>query len=93
MSHVVANRKKLLARVNRLIGQMNALKGDIETAEHDEDCARILQQIASIRGAIGGLGMLFVEDHLRDHVARGKTVGERVGAAEELLTALKSFGA
>ena len=52
MSHVVDNRKKLLARVNRLIGQMTALKKDIERAETDEECSSIMQQLSSIRGAI-----------------------------------------
>ena len=91
MSHVIDNRKKLLARMNRLIGQMNALKRDIERAETDEECRTIMQQLSSIRGAMNGLSMLFLEEHVRKHIARGKTVRERDQAAEDLLSALKSF--
>ncbi len=91
MSHVVDNRKNLLARVNRLIGQMNALKRDIESAETDEECSTIMQQLSSIRGAMNGLSMLFLEDHVRKHIARGKSGTDRDQAADEFLTALKSF--
>ncbi len=91
MSHVADNRKKLLARVNRLIGQMTALKRDIESAEDDDQCRAVMQQISAIRGAMNGLSMLFLEDHVRKHVARGATVRERDLAASDLLSALKSF--
>lgn len=91
MSHVVDNRKDLLTRINRLIGQMNALKRGIESAETDEECRMIMQQLSSIRGAMNGLSMLFWEEHVRKHVARGKTVAEREQAANDFLSALKSF--
>ena len=91
MSHVVDNRKSLLARVNRLIGQMNALKRDIESAETDEECSGIMQQLSSIRGAVNGLSMLYLEEHVRKHVARASTVREREQAADDLMSALRSF--
>ncbi|MBW2457954.1 MAG: metal/formaldehyde-sensitive transcriptional repressor [Deltaproteobacteria bacterium] len=91
MSHVVDNRKQLLTRINRLLGQMTALKRDIENAEADEECRAIMQQLSSIRGAMNGLSMLFLEEHVRKHIARGRTVGDRERAAEDLLSALKSF--
>ena len=93
MSHVIDNRKKLLGRLNRLIGQMNALKRDIENAESDEECRKIMQQISSIRGAMNGLSMLFMEEHVRKHIARGKTIEDRENAADDFLAALKSFRA
>jgi len=92
MSHVIDNRTKLLARVNRLIGQMTALKREIENAEGDEECRAIMQQIASVRGAINGLMLLFLEEHVRKHVARAGSVRERDQAADDLLSALRSFG-
>jgi DNA-binding FrmR family transcriptional regulator len=93
MSHVVDNRKRLLARVNRLIGQMQALKRNIEKAESDNECGTILQQLSSIRGAMNGLTLLFLEEHVRKHVARGASARERELAADDLLTALRSFRA
>lgn len=92
MSHVLRHRKQLLGRVNRLIGQLEALKRTIETAEDDGDCRSIMLQLSSIRGALGGLQLLFLEEHLRHHVARGATVKGRLEAADELLAALRSHG-
>lgn len=91
MSHIAKERKKLLGRVNRVLGQMNALKRTVETAETDAECHRIMQQIASIRGAMNGLLLEFLDEHTREHIARGKTQADRDGAAEELIAALRSF--
>jgi DNA-binding FrmR family transcriptional regulator len=91
MSHIARERKKLLARVNRIQGQVNALKRSIETAETDTDCHSIMQQIASIRGAMNGLMLQYLDEHAREHIARGATEAERERAAEELLEALRSF--
>jgi DNA-binding FrmR family transcriptional regulator len=93
MSHVIDQRKQLLARVNRLLGQMTALKREIENAGSDEECGAIMQQIASIRGAMNGLSMLYLEEHVRKHIARGQTAFDRERAADDLLAALKSFRA
>jgi len=65
MAHVTTHRRKLLARVRRIGGQVNAL----EKSLHAEiDCARVLTQIAAVRGAVQGLMMEVLEDHLREHV-------------------------
>lgn len=91
MSHVVKQRRKLLARVNRLSGQLDALKRAIETAETDEQCTRIMGQMASIRGAMNGLLLVFLEEHVRHHVAAGRSREVRDAAAEDLLAALRSY--
>ncbi|MBP8131426.1 MAG: metal/formaldehyde-sensitive transcriptional repressor [Candidatus Hydrogenedentes bacterium] len=93
MSHVAKERKKLLARVNRILGQVKALHSAIERAETDADCHRVMQQVASIRGAMNGLLLQFLDEHTREHIARGKTQADRDRAAEELIEALRSFRA
>ena len=93
MSHVAKDRGKLLARVNRILGQVGALKRSIEAAESDADCHSIMQQVASIRGAMNGLLLQFLDEHTREHIARGKTQEDRDRAAEELIEALRSFRA
>lgn len=89
--HVTHQRKQLLARTNRLIGQLEALKRAIQDAESDEQCLQILGQMASIRGAMNGLVMLYIEEHVRQHVAGGETPDGRLVAAEDLLMALRSY--
>lgn len=93
MSHLIDQRKQLLARVNRLLGQMTALRRDIENAASgsDDECHAIMQQLSSIRGAMNGLSMIFLEEHVRKHIARGRTEGERDRAADDMLAALKAF--
>lgn len=50
MSHTVREKKKLLARVRRIKGQLEA----IERALDDEaECERIMHMIAGIRGRYG----------------------------------------
>ena len=49
MSHTQRDQAKLLARVRRLTGQMQALERALLA---DAACADVLQQLASIRGAL-----------------------------------------
>ena len=65
MAHVTQHRRKLLARVRRIEGQVSALARSLET---DLDCAAVLTQIAAVRGAVQGLTMEVLEDHLQEHV-------------------------
>ena len=65
MAHVTQHRRKLLGRVRRIGGQVSALEKSLES---DIDCAAVLTQIAAVRGAVQGLMMEVLEDHLREHV-------------------------
>lgn len=58
-----AEKKKVLTRVRRLKGQIEAL----ERALNDEtECRLILQQIAAVRGAANGLMAEVLESHMRE---------------------------
>jgi DNA-binding FrmR family transcriptional regulator len=65
MAHVTAHRKKILTRVRRIGGQVAALEKSLQA---DIDCAAVLTQIAAVRGAVQGLMMEVLDDHLREHV-------------------------
>jgi len=65
MTHTIRDKKKLLARVGRIRGQVEA----IERALSDEvGCERIMHMIAGIRGSVAGLMAEVVEDHIRTHL-------------------------
>jgi len=65
MAHTIKEKKKLLARVGRIRGQVEA----IERALNDEEeCERIMHMIAGIRGSVAGLMAEVVEDHIRTHL-------------------------
>ena len=65
MAHVTQHRRKLLGRVRRIGGQVSALEKSLGS---DIDCAAVLTQIAAVRGAVQGLMMEVLVDHLREHV-------------------------
>lgn len=65
MSHIHKTKAKLLNRVRRLRGQIEAIE---RAVEEERDCAEVLHQVAAVRGAIGGLMVEVLEDHIRHHV-------------------------
>jgi DNA-binding FrmR family transcriptional regulator len=65
MAHVTPHRRKILARIRRIGGQVEALE---KSLERDIDCAAVLTQIAAVRGAVHGLMLEVLEDHLHEHV-------------------------
>ena len=66
MAHTIREKKKLLARVGRIRGQIEA----IEPALNDEaECERIMHMIAGVRGSVGGLMAEMVEDHIRTPIS------------------------
>ena len=63
MPHTPEEKKRVLARVRRVRGQLDAL----ETAlQQGAECGPVLQQIAAMRGAVNGLMAGVLESHLRE---------------------------
>jgi DNA-binding FrmR family transcriptional regulator len=68
--------KKLRDRLNRIEGQVCGIR---KMVEDDRSCMEVLKQIAAVSGAIRGVGMLVLEDHLKGCVSdalRGKKENE-----------------
>lgn len=89
MAHTIRDKKRLLTRVRRIRGQVEALE---KVLEKGGECAAILQQIAAIRGATNGLMGEVLEGHLREHM--GPDAGsaeEREQDMEQLLRVLRSY--
>ncbi|NNG02023.1 MAG: metal-sensitive transcriptional regulator [Desulfobacteraceae bacterium] len=53
---------KVIARINRIEGQVRGLK---KMVEEDRDCLHVLKQIAAAGGALRSLGAVILEDHLK----------------------------
>jgi FrmR/RcnR family transcriptional regulator, repressor of rcnA expression len=89
MSHTTREKTKLLNRVRRIRGQMEA----VERALEDENgCAEVLQLIAGVRGAINGLMAEVVEDHILLHVAdHALTRDQRNEGAVELIDVVRAY--
>jgi DNA-binding FrmR family transcriptional regulator len=58
--------KKLVDRLNRIDGQVCGIR---KMVEDDRPCMDVLKQIAAVSGAVRGVGMLVLEDHLRGCVS------------------------
>ena len=90
MAHTKKDKEKLLNRVNRIKGQVNAIEKALEA---DDDCSRVLQTIAACRGAINGLMAEVLEGHVRFHVLdpRCKPTMEQAEATEELIDLVNRY--
>jgi len=53
----------LLTRLRKVKGQISGLEKMIE---RDASCPDILMQISAVRGAIGKIGMLIMQNYMRD---------------------------
>jgi DNA-binding FrmR family transcriptional regulator len=88
MSHTIREKHKLLQRVRRIRGQVEAIE---RALDQEIGCTDVLQLIASVRGAINGLMGEVMEDHIREHVLGA--AGERVRrhGAEELIDVVRAY--
>jgi len=91
-AHFQRDRKRLVSRVNRLVGQLEAVKGLLEQEGEDEArCYEVMRQLASIKGATRGLMASYMEGFVRDHVQLAAEKGTLDEFADELLDVVRSF--
>jgi len=90
MAHTSEEKKKLLARVNRLQGQLEGIRVAIE---EEQECATVLQQIAACRGAINSLLVEIIDGEIRFHVLskNSKVDSAEARAAENLVEILHRY--
>jgi FrmR/RcnR family transcriptional regulator, repressor of rcnA expression len=89
MTHTTREKTKLINRVRRIRGQVEA----VERALLEETgCADVLQLIAGVMGAINGLMAEVIEDHILLHVA-DHVLGqdERSEGAAELIDVVRAY--
>jgi DNA-binding FrmR family transcriptional regulator len=82
MSHTIKSKSKLVGRVRRIKGQIEAVERALES---ELGCADVLMLVASVRGAVNGLMAELLEDHIRLHVvdpAHEKNPEKARGAAD-----------
>ena len=89
MGHTIREKQKLLNRVRRIKGQIEAIE---RALEDERGCADVLQQITSCRGAMNGLLAVVLEDHIRNHLVDAHTDEEPAGSAtEQLIEVVHSY--
>ncbi|WP_027081070.1 formaldehyde-responsive transcriptional repressor FrmR [Luteimonas mephitis] len=89
MPHSPEEKKRVLTRVRRVRGQLDALERALEGGS---DCAPVLQQIAAIRGAVNGLMSGVLESHLREELAQpAATPEQRQASVDDAIALVRSY--
>ena len=90
MAHTVDEKKRLIARVHRIRGQVEGIE---KALEEERDCSIVLQQIAACRGAINGLMSELMEGEVRFHVLsrKAKANSSEANAADNLVKVLRTY--
>jgi DNA-binding FrmR family transcriptional regulator len=89
MAHTIRNNPKLLTRVRRMKGQIEALE---RALQESRECTHILQQIAAVRGAAKGLMSDVFEEHLREHLGPNSgSVAARERELREVATIINRY--
>jgi DNA-binding FrmR family transcriptional regulator len=90
MSHVAKEKAKLLNRLKRMRGQIEAMERAVDA---DNECAAVLQQATACRGALDGFIAEVIEDHIREHMVdpqAGRDSPQAL-AAEELIEVVHQY--
>jgi DNA-binding FrmR family transcriptional regulator len=90
MAHTIKEKEKLILRVRRIRGQVEAVERALVT---EQDCSDVLRLITAARGAMNGLMAELLEDHVRFHVLdpKRKPSSEQSQAADELLEIVRAY--
>jgi DNA-binding FrmR family transcriptional regulator len=90
MAHTAEEKKKLLNRVQRIMGQVAAIKRNVE---EEAECSSLLHNISACRGAMDALMAEVIEGHIRFHILprNGSATEEQKGAANDLVSALRAY--
>ena len=88
MSHTQREKPKLLNRIRRIQGQLEAV---VRALESEAECGEVLRRIAAARGAMNGLMSEVLDAHVRNHILAptGKPA-ERERFATELMDAMRA---
>ena len=89
MGHTIKEKTKLLNRVRRVLGQVQALERAVDEEKGSSD---VLHLVVAARGAMNSLMAEIIEDHIRMHVVDpDHERGSRAKGAEELIDIIQAY--
>jgi DNA-binding FrmR family transcriptional regulator len=88
MSHHEREKMKLLQRVRKMRGQLDAIE---RALEGDTDCGDQLMLLAAVRGGVNGLMAEVLEDHIRFHLVDGAKEQIAPELAEDLIDLVRAY--
>ena len=90
MTHTIVDKQKLLNRVRRLRGQVDAIE---RALDREAGCTEVMQLLTTVRGAISGIMAEVIEDHVHMHMIDDdrKPSRSEARAADELVDVLRAY--
>ena len=90
MPHTIREKTKLLNRVRRIRGQIEAAE---RALEEEKSCAEVLHIVVAARGAINSLVAEIIEDHIRMHVLDPtiESITTKTKGIEELIDVVQAY--
>ena len=90
MAHTVREKQKLLARVRRIRGQMEAVERALEA---EAECDQVMHLLASTRAAMAGLMAEVIEGHVRTHLVDPEKHPNALDAdaTDQLLSVIRTY--
>jgi DNA-binding FrmR family transcriptional regulator len=89
MSHIEKEKQKLVARIRRIRGQVDAIERSLSSKD---DCADVLMLLANVRGGINSLMAEVLEDHIRNHMMTSeKSTMPPIELAEDLIDLVRAY--
>ena len=90
MGHTIKEKEKLLARVRRVRGQVEAVE---RALDQEKGCVEVLQLVVAARGAMNSLMAEVIADHIRLHVVdpSRERNQDRAKGAEELIEVVQAY--
>jgi len=88
MSHHEREQVKLLLRIKKLRGQLDAVE---RTLVAGEDCGDLLMLLAAVRGGVNSLMGEVMETHIRFHLVDGAKEQIAPELAEDLIDLVRAY--
>ena len=87
MAHHHEHSKKIVNRLSRVIGHLEAIRDMVEA---DRDCSEVLTQIAAVKSAINNIGREVLKEHISHCIVDAVQAGDQQ-ALSDLNDALDRF--
>ena len=88
MTHTIREKQKLLARVRRIRGQVEAME---RALEGEAECGQMMHLIAGVRGSIAGLMAEVMEDHVRTHFIAREAGPDHAETPEQFIEIIRAY--
>jgi DNA-binding FrmR family transcriptional regulator len=88
MSHVDREKVKLLQRLRKLRGQLDAVERSLNA---NEECGGQLMLLAAVRGGVNGLMGEILETHIRFHLTDGSKEQIAPELGEDLIDLVRAY--